>query len=586
MSAVLAAVSVIALLLSTAGGAAPSVPPEELEARLAADVASLPSTLAGLGRALAAADGERRRELESYLASLAQARGRRLARQGSWTPLDLQALLTIQLVDPERFVSDADFRSRVLAVLPKSLDPSAPPRLRDELLFELNQVRGIDFAASEAVEAGWKAAPRRALERRVPFPAGAADRLRFFDEAENPLTASVYSLPSFFFDEKAALAFLAGVRKAAPERTLVVLTDLPLRRRLEASGLKLRLLETYGRPYSPWPRDPFSLVRAPSGAVRVLVRPNLQEGREEDASLGPELIQNLPDDLDRAWGGAAWAEAPVPFHNGQILVTRDAAWITLHALEPQILSALKLDRVPVETFSTAEGVDRYMAAAGKAAAELGTLYGRPVRFVHPTAGGPALMGRIGGGAGYDLDSIVTLLPRKGGLSALVADVDAGRALLSAMTPEDRKSLQDTYGLASAGGLDAAQSSPAARNLDGFLDLVAEHLGKEGMEVRRLPILSVPVSLLRDRHGLAHGEFLITWNNVVAETRAGRLRAEGFASGIPSGDRLARETFAAAGAQLDLVPTLARSVILNGGYRCASNHVRGAPTSSTPNRAGL
>ncbi len=96
-------------------------------------------------------------------------------------------------------------------------------------------------------------------------------------------------------------------------------------------------------------------MRAPSGAVRILVRPNRQPGREEDASLGPELIQNLPDDLDRAWGGAAWTVAPVPFHNGQVLTTRDAAWITLHALEPRVLSLLKLRRVPVDTFSSAAG---------------------------------------------------------------------------------------------------------------------------------------------------------------------------------------------------------------------------------------
>ena len=489
----------------------------------------------------------------------------RLAEKGTWTPADLQELLTIQLVDPERFVSDEAFRARVLATLPQSFDLSAPPSLRDELLFELNQVRGIDFAASEAIETGWGAAPRRALERKVPFAAG----LRFTDEAENSLAASVYSLPSFFFSPEAAEAFLKGVRKAAPDRTLIVLTDLPLRRRLEKSNLNLRLLETYGRPYSPWPRDPFSLVRAPSGAVRVLVRPNLQTGREEDSSLGPELIQNLPEDLDRAWGEAAWSEAPVPFHNGQVLLTRDAAWVTLHTLEPHILSALKLDRVPVETFSDPKGIDRYVKAAEKAASELGTLYGRPVRFVHPLG---ADMRRIGGGAGYDLDSIVTLLPRKGGLTALVADLGAGRELLSKMTPGDWKSLRDGYGLepsVDARALAAAQSG----DLGGFLDLIADHLRKEGMTVRRLPLLRVPVALLKDREGLTHTEFLITWNNVVAETRDGRLRAEGFASLIPTGDRLAREAFTAAGAQLDLFPPLVRSVILNGGYRCASNHVR-------------
>lgn len=485
---------------------------------------------------------------------------RQLARQGSWSQADLHKLLALQLGDPERFVVDPAFRSGVLAELPRSLDPSTPALLRDELLLELNQVRGIDFAASEAIETGWGAARRRALERKVPFEPG----FRFFDEAENALTASVYSLPSFFFTPAAAEAFLRGVRQAAPDRTLIVLTDLPLRRKLEESGLKLRLLETYGRPYSPWPRDPFSLVRTSSGAVRILVRPNLQPGREEDAGLGPELIQNLPDDLDKAWGKAAWMTAPVPFHNGQVLVTREAAWVTLHTLEPHILTALKLDRVPVETFSDPQGAERYVSAAEKAARELEILYGRPVRFVHPLRGS-GLMRRIGGGAGYDLDSLVTLLP---GRQALVADADAGRELLAKMSPEDWKSLREGYGLEAS-----ANALPPSADLDAFLDLVADHLRKEGMTVRRLPLLSVPVAGLRDRTGLTHGEFLITWNNVVAETREGRLRAEGFSSLIPSGDRLAREAFAAAGARLDLFPPLVRSVILNGGYRCASNHVR-------------
>lgn len=546
--------------------ALPTVSPEQMEVRLAADMASLPAATAELGRAL---EGPSRSKAADYLAALARARCRRLARQGSWAPEDLQALLTIQLADPQRFVSEPAFRSRVLDVLPHALDPATPPRLRDDLLFELDQVRGIDFAASEAIEAGWGAVPRRALERRVDFPKSAADRLRFFDEAENPLTASVYSLPSFFFSPDEASAFLGGVRKAAPDRTLIVLTDLPLRRRLEErTDLKLRLLETYGRPYSPWPRDPFSLMRTPAGAVRVLVRPNLQPGREEDANLGPELIQNLPDDLDRAWGRAAWTTAPVPFHNGQVLTTREAAWITLHALEPRVLALLKLPRVPVETFSSKAGVGRYVAAARKAATELETLYGRPVRFVHPLSDDPALVRRLGGGAGYDLDSVVTLLP---GGKALVADVTAGRELLGKLSPEDWKAFGDGYGLEpNVDVLKQAQSD----DLDGFLDLTAEHLAKQGMEVRRLPLLAVPVSLLRNREGLTHREFLITWNNVVAETRDGQLRAEGFASLIPMGDRLAEETFKAAGARLDLVPPLVRSIILNGGYRCASNHVRG------------
>lgn len=513
----------------------------------------------------------------------ARERGRALARRGSWSHEDILGLLALQLVDPERFAGDEGFRRRVLGFLPRALDPKAPAGLRDALLTELNQVRGFDFAASDEVERAWGAVPRRGADRRVGFVAGGQ---RFDADIDGRLAASVYSLPSFFFDLATADAFLSAVRAAAPERTLVVLTDSPLRAGLEprARALHLHLLDTYGRPYSPWPRDPFTLVHASGGGARVLVRPNLQPGREEDANLGPELVQNLPADLDRAWGKVTWTTAPVPFHNGQVLLTPGAAWVTLHALEPRILALLDLERVPVGSFATAEGIDRYLTAAERAAAELASLYGRPVRFVHPlpskSAGDLAarteLMRRIGGGAGYDLDSIVTFLP---GGKALVADAAAGRDLAAKLPAADLDSLRRGYGLEPAGSalasaLAAAQRTPGMDALGGFLDLVARQLASSGMEVRRLPILTVPIPLLADRSGLAHSGFLITWNNVVVESRPGKVRAEGFSYLLPSGDRAARDAFAAFGVGLDLFPPLVRSIVLNGGYRCASNHLRG------------
>jgi hypothetical protein len=508
----------------------------------------------------------------------ARDRSRELARRGSWSHEDVLGLLTLQLVDPERFVSDEAFRREVIARLPRALDPSVPAALRDALLLELNQVRGFDFAASDEVERAWGGIPRRAAERRAVFdPAGQ----RFDSDVDGNLEASVYSLPSFFFDLPAADAFLTGVRTAAgPGRTLIVLTDSPLKERLapRAKTLGLRLLDVHGRAYSPWPRDPFTLVHSRDGAVRVLVRPNLQSGREEDAHLGPELVRSLPDDLDRAWGKATWAPSPVPFHNGQVLLTKDAAWLTLHALEPRILAILGTDRVPVATFATAEGIDRYLAAADQAAAELGTLYGRPVRFVHPLpragsgdlATRTVLMRRIGGGAGYDLDSILTLVPGKKGLAVLVADVAAGRDLLAKLPSGDRDALRRGYNLEPAADFAAI---PEMNGLGSFLDLTADYLATQGPTVRRLPLLSIPVSLLHDRAGLTHSSFLITWNNVVLERRNKEIRAEGFASLIPAGDRMARDAFSALGVHLDLVPPLVRSVILNGGYRCASNHLR-------------
>jgi hypothetical protein len=588
--------------------------------------------LAGLGRAVLAAGGDGAGgagapalagQLAEYLGAWARERGRALGRRGGWTAAAVAELAAEDLVDPARFDDDAAFRRWVLELLPGELDPRTAPPLRDDLLLALERLPAIDFAAADAIESAWGAAPRRAADRLSAF---GREPARFDDDADTPIAASVYSLPSSFFDTPVAAAFLAAVRAMAPGRDLLVLTDLPSRRRLAAccASPRLHLLETYGRGFSPWTRDPMSLTRRADGGVMVLVRPNAQPGREEDGYLGAQLVRQLPPTLDRAWGGVRWEVAPVPFHNGQVLLTRDAAWISIHSLEPRILVLLGLDRVPVESFATAAGIERYFAAARQAAAELAALYRRPVRFVHPlppevigggtgpaggspAGGGPAdgsagsassvtargddgqlaasrdLVLRMGGGAGYDLDSVLTLLPAAPGRTAvaLVASLAAGRALLAALSTEDWKGLRRGYDLAPAGGelaaaLGAAQRTPAAARLDGFLDLVAAQLASQGFRVERLPLLTVPVTLLSDHEGVAGREFLLTWNNVVLETRGGRLRAEGFSSLLPAGDREARRVFTAAGCSLDLLPALVHSIVLNGGYRCASNHLRARP----------
>jgi hypothetical protein len=201
------------------------------------------------------------------------------------------------------------------------------------------------------------------------------------------------------------------------------------------------------------------------------------------------------------------------------------------------------------------------------------------------------MGRIGGGAGYDLDSVVTLLPGPGAgsgpgsLQALVADLDEGRSLLAELPPADWSALAATYGLAPpavAGPaalpdlLAGAQGTPRAAALDAFLDLLAEHLAGSGVPVRRLPLVLVPVALLQDRERFDHDQFLVGWNNVVPDARPDGLRAEGFASGIPTADERARAAYRAAAVELELLPPLLWSVVSNGGYRCASNEIRTLP----------
>ncbi|HXU29511.1 MAG TPA: hypothetical protein VN851_02950 [Thermoanaerobaculia bacterium] len=472
------------------------------------------------------------------------------------------------------------------AGVPASVPP--PPALeRTETALAARVVaEGLSFEQTENLAVAWGLAPRSSAGRHLEKAAPGA--LRFDDDWTREIAASVYSLPSSFFSAAESKAFLAGVHSLAPKREILVLAD-PAAREALGHLPGVRTLPTFGRDYSPWPRDPLSLTRRADGGLAVLIRPNLQRGREEDANLGRALIQTLPADLDRRFKQPVWTVAGVPFHNGQALIAPKAVWISIHTLEPRILEILGVPRIPVETFGTAEGIDRYLAAAHRAADELGVLYGRPVRFVHPLPDHGELAARIellrviGGGAGTDLDSLVTLVPRRSGaadapLTAFVADVAAGEALLGRLSPADLASVRSTYGFSPgadpAGLLKAGLATPSARGLGAFLDAVAAHLSAEGFEVRRLPLLFAPFSALARADELPEGgSFLIGWNNAVLETRGGAIRAEMFGSGLPTGDQEAITAYTSAGARLTLLPALPMSVIRGGGYRCASNHVR-------------
>ena len=118
-------------------------------------------------------------------------------------------------------------------------------------------------------------------------------------------------------------------------------------------------------------------------------------------------------------------------------------------------------------------------------------------------------------------------------------------------------------------------------LGSFLDLVADHLAQEGLKVHRLPLLLIPIKLLLDPARYRDEDFLLSWNNVVVERRGAVLRAEGFSSLLPRGDEEAKTIFERAGLQLSLLPPLVESVRRNGGYRCASNHVRQALLVENP-----
>ncbi len=321
--------------------------------------------------------------------------------------------------------------------------------------------------------------------------------------------------------------------------------------------------------------------------ARVLMyRPNRQPGREFDAYLGQAFVKGPAEDLDRLLGKPQLAEAKVPFHNGQILETPRSVWLSLLTLERRILELLGADRIPFEDFESQAGVERFISAASLAAAEMEELFGKEVRFVHALPAGDlaAMKGQImeiGGGAGYDLDSLVTILVRNGDLpAALVGSLEEGRTLLRSMPDAELDHFASTYGLTLRGSslrarLVTHSRSQAAAGLRNFTDGIARHLAQQGLSLERSPLIVVPYDLVpgSPTGRLAMPHFLIEWNNTVLEQREGISRAEGFSSTLASGDERARQLYVRFGYELWLLPPIPFSVVRNGGYRCSSNELR-------------
>src|SRR5262249_19424937 len=175
---------------------------------------------------------------------------------------------------------------------------------------------------------------------------------RLPDDSSHAIEASIFSLNTNSFTPAEVLRFVEAVHAASPKRRLIVLADALMRAALapHAQRLHLDLADDLDRGFSPWPRDPFVVGRSANGVVFVN-RPNLQPHREEDQNMVRALVDSLP--------AARWTVAPVPFHNGHILRTPAAVWISIHSVEPRALALLGLDHVPVETFGTRAGVERY-----------------------------------------------------------------------------------------------------------------------------------------------------------------------------------------------------------------------------------
>jgi len=554
-----------------------------LEAELAEDRGVQAAWLARVALAFASGSTADLEETQRQVATLLRLRGARLAgERPDWPNAQVDSLLVMLLIDPRRFVYDADFRDHVFPVLLDGMAPEVPMAARERLLNQLNIMPGFDFGMSEKVEVAWGVVPRASRSREVLFRSF-GDR---FGQS-TAIRASIYSLPGYFDYEEAA-AFLRGVHDFAPQRDVVVLSNRPLIDRLRplAGEIRLHLIDTHGRRFTPWPRDPFAVVNSPDGPVTFVVRPNLQAQREHDVFMPREIVQGLPEELDEAWGGVQWTMAPVPFHGGHLIATPGFTWVSVHTLLPRIKEILGIEGpIDVPALRRPEDRKRFLGALRLATDGFEAVFGQPLRFVHAIprleAGDEdldAFETVLHGGDTSDLDSFVTLLPGPGGaMSALVADFTLGKQVVAEASQAELDELQRVYGLATPDGglrlsLAAAQATPHAEVFDAFLDAVTMFLSSQGIDVQRLPILHVSGRLMPEALRSPDG-FLINWNNVVLEIEDDGARAEGFSSGLARIDERVRQTFADAGYELRYAPLLPRSVMRGGGYRCASNHVR-------------
>jgi hypothetical protein len=550
-----------------------------LEIRLAADPAAERQWLARIAIAFSHEPSPQLAAMQAEVATVFRLRSERISRRDpSWPDAQADAILMLIMIDARRFATDPDFRANVVPVMRDALTSEVPVGARKRMLARLNN---LEFGAAERIEVAWGLARRSSRSREVVFGTWPT-RLG----SAHPIRSSVYALPSAFFEYPESADFLRAVHALAPERDIIVLSNAPLVDELRplADEMPLHLIDTLGRHYTPWPRDPFALVSQPNGPVVVVTRPNVQARREFDLYMGRELIQGLPDRLDVAWGGVEWMVAPIPFHGGHTLATPGTTWASVHTLLPRIVEILGHTPTPGE-LTQPSNLSAFLDATRLAQEEFESVFGQPVRFVHALpnrASSPELEELetmlIGGGTS-DLDSLVTILPGvREDRVALVADFTIGRALLEEVDGDELDRFRVDFHLTATGEelrrqLREQPLTEVNRRIDAFLDHTSRYLREQGMEVQRLPLLHVPEHLVEERLRLVRDGFLITWTNVVHEQVDGELRAEGFASGLSTIDKRATETFRVAGVTLRLVPGLARSVMRDGGYRCASNHVR-------------
>lgn len=579
---------------------AASLTPRALERRLSSDAAFATSLLDQIQVA-----GTLQESDLHFLAAASRERSRRLASEGPpWDNNSINEILTLAFIDPNRFFqSGSDFTTTIWTHLPGTVGVDTPAELRFRVLKTIAALPGANFDRLEAIAVGWGLHQRLSRPRERPFESGSFELV---DDGTSPITSHLFSLPSTHFDPAACLETLRSVRSACPEAELLVLSDFmgssqPAARTFceELRSMGCRLLPTLGQsPPSPWLRDPMLPLEDEEGRLIFLSRPNRQSGRESDLKVSRQLVSAAAQDWDEEHREVSWSPCPTPFHGGHLIFTPGSVWLSVHSVETRVLELMNIDRIDVTKLLKPEGWANYCRAVDAAVDELGAALGVQTNLVHPWPSPPPGMSHsefisaLGGGNDIDLDVLLTLIPDQtshAGVVALVGSTDASRPLIEKLTATELETFAQSFGMDLPATqlrprLQTWQGSPKVSGLEDFLKLVSLHLASMDIPVATTPLVFVETKLITSHPRLSndqpHVHFPLGHCNAVLErvaptaNRNSRsMRAHAFMSGLPSLDSKATSAYEEIGCQLHLHPPLIESLVLEGGFRCATQQIR-------------
>jgi hypothetical protein len=289
------------------------------------------------------------------------------------------------------------------------------------------------------------------------------------------------------------------------------------RARLDAAGIapdeRIQFVDIPG-PLSIWARDRYIATRPRRATGRsTWIVPRMPLAIHEPMRANEQAVPAL---LAMRSGDIAVLQSTIQLEGGNLIAMEDRILIGANVLTENLQEA-----TPKRT-----------------RANLGELFALPIDYVMDDSGSPPMP---------HLDMYVTAL---GPMHVLVADPRLGAAILDTADDATRAAVAER--LLGAPDVSAARA-------DRF-DAVARRLESDGYRITRIPFL--------DNRG---GDFAITYNNVLQESRADRHIVYLPTYRVPALDAAARQVYESLGCEVRPIDVSLVSHLL-GAVRCLANVV--------------